>query len=139
MRGKSVDAARVPATRGQAIISVRSVPSYTRPTVEELRAALAADLETLLVELGEVGGDVSPRDALQKGIRIFDALFDSLRERVCTDARVRQAIEDHSDPLTVAGAIADTILGATDNVQPATLAALVVKHGVPRYCSPYWS
>lgn len=129
---------RVPATRGRPVITVRFVSGNARPSIEELTAALAADPESLLVQLGSFGGDVSPRDALQKGARIFEALLQTLRESICTDLRMRQVVEDGSDPLTMAGVIADTILGATGHVQPATLAALIVKHGVPRYCSAYW-
>jgi hypothetical protein len=105
----------------------------------QLQAALAQDWDSLLIELGTYGIDVSPRDPLRKGMRIYDALCAKLRQDICTNDGIRILLEDRADELALAGALADLVAALSHHVPTATVAALLIKTGLPAYCADYWA
>ena len=105
---------------------------------DPIAAALAKEERALLTELGLSGTDIAPRDALQKGLRVFGALQESLERKVCESARVRSLVDDGRRDLEVAAAVADLVAAVSHHVPAATVAALVVKSGVANLCQARW-
>ncbi|HWY17701.1 MAG TPA: hypothetical protein VNY27_03200 [Solirubrobacteraceae bacterium] len=110
-----------------------------RPTQDELHAALDLSWEEALISLGAFGADVGPRDALEKGARVYRAISEKLRDQVCESERVRQLVLEEADRLTLAGAIADVIASANHQLPVATVAALMTKSGLSQYCASHWA
>lgn len=119
--------------------NIASVAETGPPTREELEAALLASHDELLIELGTYGADVGPRDAIDKGIRVYRSLSRKLERQVCESPRVRELVQDHAEPLALAGAVADVIASEKHQVPVATLAALMVKSSLSQFCDSYWA
>ena len=112
--------------------------SATAASEDELRNALSKDFEELFVDLGRFGLDIGPRDAFEKGMRIFKALDAELHRTICEAELPRHLVEDEADELMLAAAIADLVATVSENVPVATVAALIVKTNLPQYCVDYW-
>jgi hypothetical protein len=114
-------------------------PELSADAEAALVAALASNEQALLADLGQFGRDVSPRDAIAKGVRIFQGLSDQMQSDICTSPQIRQLVEEKADELTLATAIADLVATLSNHVPVATVAALIVKQGFSSYCSRYWT
>lgn len=110
---------------------------------QSLAALLALSEEELLISLArelDKSFHVFPRSpsALIEMARLW------LKEKrmeiqcaICTSEKVREHALD-SDQLILAVAITDLIAGICIGVSPATVAVLLVKMQVKKYCKSYW-
>ena len=122
-------------------------PGRLRQQVEQLCSvetnglaiALGKDELILLAELGAYGADVSPREALEKGFRIFKALRRTIEDTICTSPEIRGLVEDNRGTLELASAVADLVATVSNQLPTATVSALIVKHGLISLCEPYWT
>ncbi|MGE0705300.1 MAG: hypothetical protein AB7P22_15335 [Vicinamibacterales bacterium] len=60
-----------------------------------------------------------------------------LQDAICTNHKIRRAAT-HSDG-ELAAAVLDVILGGFGQVAPITVAVLLTKRGVARYCEAFWT
>lgn len=93
----------------------------------------------VLAELGASGTDAFPGAAIEKGLRLFTNVQTALRAKVCGDQGLRNLVEQRSNELTIAGAVYDLIAGTTGHLPGASVAVLIVQHGLADYCSAVWS
>jgi hypothetical protein len=108
------------------------------PTRAELEQALNSDERTLLAELGTYGTDATPRDPVEKGVRIFTALSRKLKTNICSSEELRRLVEDEAEELTLAVALADLVATMSHQIPAATVTALILKTGLYRYCDDLW-
>jgi hypothetical protein len=101
--------------------------------------ALGKSELALLTELGGFGNDISPREALDKGIRAYRALWSSLQDAICGSMDVQEMVREGRSELELAGAIVDLVAIITHHLPVATVAALTVKSGIANLCAQRWS
>ncbi|HWM54213.1 MAG TPA: hypothetical protein VNO20_02335 [Solirubrobacterales bacterium] len=107
-------------------------------TAEEIDALFGRSRDSLLTELGGAGLDVFPRSLLQRGADTYKAIRESLRETICRDPRVIQLREDETHKPELVAAIADIVASSTVGIPPFTVAVLILRDGLPRFCATYW-
>jgi hypothetical protein len=115
------------------------MPGARKVATAELEAALEADEASLFTSLGSSGVGAIPRDPLDKGIRIYAALSRKLRAEICGSEEVERLVAADADELVLAAAIADLIAAVSHQIPAATVTALLLKHGVQRYCADLWT
>lgn len=108
------------------------------PSHDDLRCLFELHDDALLVQLAdEVAAGVGPLDPDRKR-RIAKAWLDAqenrLRDAVCDDPRVQAARAADSEGLLVAAAIADLVAPLIGGPPAATVAVLLVRRGLDRFC-----
>lgn len=103
----------------------------------DYRALLDAPRDDLLIELGVIGHEALPRDALRRGREVYATLRVSLAESICVDPRVRE-LEREGRRVELLAVLADTVAGLVDTVPVATLAVLLVRDGLSSLCADHW-
>jgi len=105
---------------------------------DPIPAALSMADSELYAVLGVYGSNVGPRDAVQAGIRTYDAMQKALTEKICFSPELRLLVEDGHRNLELAAAVSDLVAGITHHVPAATVAALMVRRGLADFCQGYW-
>ena len=100
--------------------------------------------QELLVQIGleltrgeERAVPFDPRELLERGKAWLSAMGKELAERVCT-AEVRALLRE-SDTPTLIAAIADLVASCCFGVSPITVAYLLVRRGLQKFCSRHWT
>ena len=100
---------------------------------------LARDRDDLLTELGQVGFEITPRDALARGAAVYETMRSSLRTAICGDEGIRDVARDGNRTLEIAAALHDLLVPLTHGAPAATLAVLLVKDGLSSFCAKDWA
>lgn len=100
---------------------------------------LARDRDDLLTELGQVGFEITPRDALARGTAVYETMRSSLRTAICGNEGIRDLARDGNRAPEIAAALHDLLATLTHGVPAATLAVLLVKDGLSNFCAEDWT
>lgn len=105
-----------------ALVDLPSAELYKKMAISDGKAAVLPDLE-------------------RRGKEIYSAIYSRLREPICKNnqirtmsnaAQERQCIQMHA-------ALADCISGFITGIAAATFIVLLLREGLPKLCSEYWS
>ena len=109
-------------------------------THAEINAKLALSDDDLLAEVGQsLGKGATFTDALKRGRHVFENLKRELKGTVCSNGRVIACYKgSKEDTVQAIAAIIDAIAGALHGIPPATIAILLYRTGLTKYCGTGW-
>lgn len=106
----------------------------------EIKAKLLLSDDDLLAEVGQsLGKGATFTDALKRGRQVFENLKRELKEKVCFNRKVIACYKgSKEDSVQAIAAIIDAIAGALHGIPPATIAILLYRTGLTKYCGTGW-
>lgn len=107
---------------------------------DDIKAKLLLSDEDLLAEVGgSLGKGATFTDAIKRGRQVFENLKRELREKVCSNRKVIACYKGaKEDSVQAVAAIIDAIAGALHGIPPATIAILLYRSGLTKYCGTGW-
>lgn len=107
---------------------------------DDIRAKLLLSDEDLLAEVGQsLGKGATFTDAIKRGRQVFENLKRELRETICSNSTVIGCYKGaKEDSVQAVAAIIDAIAGALHGIPPATIAILLYRAGLTKYCGAGW-
>ncbi len=89
-----------------------------------------------MAEAAYEGSFLAPGEAVNEGRRVFETLRAPLFEKVCVEWHFCEHKDTpmFSDTTTLICAIADAILGLSGHVPSTTIAVLLFKFGLAKFC-----
>jgi hypothetical protein len=107
---------------------------------DDIEAKLLLSDEDLFAEVGQsLGKGATFTDAIKRGRQVFENLKRELRKKVCSNSKVISCFKgSKEDSVQVVAAIIDAIAGALHGIPPATIAILLYRTGLTKYCGGGW-
>jgi hypothetical protein len=107
---------------------------------DDIKAKLLLSDEDLFAEVGQsLGKGATFTDAIKRGRQVFENLKRELKERVCSNSKVIACYKgSKEDSVQAVAAIIDAIAGALHGIPPATIAILLYRTGLTKYCGTGW-
>ena len=107
---------------------------------DDIKAKLLLSDEDLFAEVGQsLGKGATFTDAIKRGRQVFENLKRELREKVCSNSKVISCYKgSKEDSVQAVAAIIDAIAGALHGIPPATIAILLYRTGLGKYCGTGW-
>jgi hypothetical protein len=107
---------------------------------DEIRAKLLLSDDDLLAEVGQsLGKGATFTDAITRGRQVFENLKRELRETICSNSKVIMCYKGaKEDSVQAVAAIIDAIAGLLHGIPPATIAILLYRAGLTKYCGAGW-
>ncbi len=107
---------------------------------DDIKAKLLLSDEDLFAEVGaSLGKGATFTDAIKRGRQVFENLKRELREKVCSNSKVIACYKgSKEDSVQAVAAIIDAIAGALHGIPPATIAILLYRSGLTKYCGTGW-
>jgi hypothetical protein len=107
---------------------------------DEIRAKLLLSDDDLLAEVGQsLGKGATFTDAIKRGRHVLENLKRELRDKVCSNSKVILCYKGaKEDGVQAVAAIIDAIAGALHGIPPATIAILLYRTGLTKYCGTGW-
>lgn len=107
---------------------------------EEIRAKLLLSDDQLLIEVGQsLGKGATFTDAKRRGHQVVENLSRRLKASVCSNSKVIACHKaTKTDDVQLVAAIVDCIVGALHGISAATVAVLIYRTGLTKYCGPGW-
>lgn len=117
-----------------------SIDRNSQMIQDQIRAKLLLSEDELLTEVGQsLGKGATFTDTLKRGRQVVDNLRRELRTNVCSNATVIACYQaTKSDDVALVAAILDAITGTLHGISPATIAVLLYRTGLPKYCGTDW-
>jgi hypothetical protein len=106
----------------------------------EIRRKLALPEDRLLAELGEsLGKGATFTDSVRRGRQVLENLNRDLQAAVCSNPVVIKCYKvSKTDEVGVIAIIANAIIGSIHGIAPVTVAVLLYRMGLAKYCGPGW-
>ena len=107
---------------------------------EEIKTKLLLSDDDLLTEVGQsLGKGATFTDAIKRGRQVFENLQRELRTTICSNSKVIACYKGaKKDSVQAVAAIIDAIVGALHGLPPATIAILLYRSGLTKYCGTGW-
>jgi hypothetical protein len=114
--------------------------SAGKVTQDEIKAKLLLDDDELFAEVGQsLGKGATSTDAIRRGRQVVENLKRELKERVCSSSMIITCYrESENDAVRLVAAIVDVIAGSLHGIPPASIAVLLYRTGLVKYCGVGW-
>jgi len=107
--------------------------------LREIESQLSMNTDLLLCMLGAEQALGATPGTIRDGRVILENAKRMLRDRICTDEKVRKLHRTSGDSkVLLVAAVLDCIAGAVTGVSPITVSVLLVKEGLETVCKKVW-